>query len=317
MLLQVILELSSKVSEQDDRIVELENILHEKNKEIERLQKQKDVSSPGDHVHKQSAQYSAAAAENSERVHVDTAADDDTSFARRSTEVSQRNTPTDWYGNSTFEQLSRQSTDASNTFIASSRSFPGRDVRKYGADRKHVDSTGYLQDSKSKPKLNNVHKLPTGKPVTTRLFHDKAQQSSVLSQENDSKQIVTSLRGRPGSGNTRYDADVSYCDSDLGTSDKSDDNESASTPTSVNRSSIRQISAQKMKKRGFLRSLVRNGDADSSDAGSIRHKPPVAGTRQTQDDDVDQLIDDIDKHLSVVPGAGNQVSLLEQQSVAT
>ena len=106
---QVILELSTRVSEQDDRIVELENILHEKNKEIERLKTPQATTSAGATAPHTDSRSRGSSAASSERGHDDDHAADDV--------------PADWRLNGAFERrLSRQSTDTSNVAIASSRS---------------------------------------------------------------------------------------------------------------------------------------------------------------------------------------------------
>ena len=118
---------------------------------------------------------------------------------------------------------------------------------------------------------------------------------------------------RPQSGSVKYDADISHCDTDLALSDSSDkdldsrgDTENTTgNATPVDRSSIRQISAPKTKKRkGLLRTLARkdsleNGDRDGLSGGADQ-RPPMPYKVKPRDGDVaeaDMLINSIDDEL--------------------
>ena len=172
--------------------------------------------------------------------------------------------------------------------------------------------------------------VESNSPITTSAPHigyprtgsGVSRTSSVLSYDSvghdksDRKQSPSAnvSLNRPPSGGIRYDADVSHCDTDMGLSDNSDKEpdrdcaeSTSSTATPVDRSSIRQISAPRTKKRkGVLKTLVRKDSAQFDDSnqeegprGGANQKPPIYKVKPRDADvtDADILINSIDEEL--------------------
>ena len=259
----IVVELSNRVSEQDARIVQLENLLHEKNTELSRLQhsvKRDEVNSSDSHSF--------------------------ASASRRELNDTSLNTSS----HLKFEFEKRKTNCDGSTNDMSSRSLPARSRTHCGVDANNSDSKSELQAI-----ANEMRALRTKQ--TRRASKNKTATTIPEFAGERQTSAGSGASSRAHSGVARYDADVSHCDSDTGFSDRSDDvrgdvnSPAVASNYSGDRSNIRKISGSR-RKRSAKES---DTDGDVTRVNATNGKPPAYKSRSNDlSRDVDALIRTID-----------------------